>query len=83
VQRGDRFSIGLRVPSDQSFGEEIHGTVPEEVTSSSRFMIFNVFPSLRVTEAGLYKLGIAINNGFENQEEVPFFIKAGQSRVVH
>ncbi|MDY6950872.1 MAG: hypothetical protein SWE60_05125 [Thermodesulfobacteriota bacterium] len=83
MQSGDSFSIDLHDPSGQPLGQTVRGTVPKEVESSSRFMIFNVFPPLQVHDPGQYKLVIVINGDVESQKEVPFVIRSGESRVVH
>ena len=80
---GDTFVVELRDPTGQAAAEAIAGEVPLEVKGPTRFMIFGVFPPLRLEKAGLYKLMIIINGDEAARTEVPFMIKAADSRVLH
>lgn len=83
VQGGDTFSIALQDPSGEIVGEPILNEVPKEVTGLTRFMIFGVFPPLRFTQAGPYRLAIMINQDEATKQEVKFVIEASGNRVVH
>jgi hypothetical protein len=48
-----------------------------------RCQIFGVLSSLRLDEAGLYKLVVVINEDEETRKEVSFKITAAGTRVVH
>jgi hypothetical protein len=83
MRGGDTFVIELRDPKGQAMAEAISGKVPTEVKGPTRFMIFGVFPPLRLAEPGLYKLMIVINGDEASRREVRFMIKAADSRVLH
>jgi hypothetical protein len=83
VQGGDTFSITLKDPSDQTVGEPIMNEVPKELTRLTRFMIFGVFPPMQITQAGLYKVGIVINQDEASKRQIEFAIEASGKRMVH
>jgi hypothetical protein len=83
VQGGDTFAIALQDPSDQIVGEPIMNEVPKEVKGLTRFMIFGVFPPMHITQAGLYKVVIMINQDEATKREIEFIIEFSGKRVVH
>jgi len=83
MRSGDRFKIEVRDPSDQPLIDAIVGEVPTEAGDLDRFMIFGVFPPLRIEEKGVYSIVILINQDFDARREIPFRIRAGVSRVIH
>jgi hypothetical protein len=83
VKGGDTFSMTLQDPTGQIIGNPIMSEVPKEVKGLTRFMIFGVFPPLRVTQAGLYSLTIVINQDEATTGQVEFVIQAADQRVVH